>query len=83
MRRAWIEIAVRHGRHRGLWSPSMRRAWIEIAEPPGNHTDRRGRPLCGGRGLKFRVEFIFVLEDWSPSMRRAWIEILLFAYLPM
>ena len=34
-------------------SPPVRGAWVEIATVPTPTVEGYGRPLCGGRGLKY------------------------------
>ena len=63
MRREWIEIEHSKVSVRSGESPSMRREWIEIALGLSELIVGNGLPPCGGSGLKYTKDLIFLSTD--------------------
>ena len=56
-------------------SPPVRGAWVEMASLALIPQSRKCRPLCGGRGLKYLIQWELRFRDGSPPVRGAWVEI--------
>ena len=64
-------------------SPPVRGAWVEILNETMGGQEKKGRPLCGGRGLKSVCRISAPAWRVSPPVRGAWVEIPVCAAVPV